>query len=161
MKLDKPNLKMGTKILYHHKHMNASWLAQLSPRPPPLTLRFLSFRGGTSGRSHRGDRRVQVLVSEAVCSRVRLRRPRHPARNPVFDLQHLQRQRPVSRLTRASSSKYHRSNINRFRVCFFLLPVCVFIVLFLFWFLLTFYFICNYFLLCCGVGVKLWVEVEG
>lgn len=60
---------------------------------------FSTFRCWTSGGSDGGDRRVQVLVSKAVCSCVRLRWPRHPARHPVFNVQHLQWQRPVSRLT--------------------------------------------------------------
>lgn len=61
-----------------------------------LFFLFFVFRCRPSCRSDRGDRRVQIFVSEAVCSRVRLRWPRHPARHPVSDLQYLQRQRPVS-----------------------------------------------------------------
>lgn len=49
-----------------------------------------------SGRPDRGDRRIPLFVPEAFCGCVRLRWPRDPAGHPVFDLQHLQRQRPVS-----------------------------------------------------------------
>lgn len=56
-----------------------------------------AFRHRASSGSHRGDRRVPLPVSKAVCGRFCLCRPRHPARNPVSNLQHLQRQRPVSR----------------------------------------------------------------
>ncbi len=71
--------------------------------PGRFSSRFSSlppcFRRWTSGRSHRGDRRVPILVSEAVRSRFRVRRARHPARHRLSHLQHLQRQRPVSLLT--------------------------------------------------------------
>lgn len=63
-----------------------------------------AFRHQASGGSHLGDRGVPLPVSEAVCGRFCLRRPRDPARNPVSDLQHLQRQRPVSRLFKTLSS---------------------------------------------------------
>lgn len=56
-----------------------------------------TFRRRTSSGSYRGDRRVPLPVSKAVCSRFCFCRPWHPARHPVSDLQHLQRQRPVSR----------------------------------------------------------------
>lgn len=62
-------------------------------------LLFSPFRRWTSGWSDGGDRRVQVPVAKAVCGRVRLRWPRHPARHRVSHLQHLQWQRPVSSLT--------------------------------------------------------------
>lgn len=61
-------------------------------------LLFSPFRRWTSGWSDGGDRRVQVPVAKAVCGRVRLRWPRHPARHRVSHLQHLQWQRPVSSL---------------------------------------------------------------
>lgn len=62
-------------------------------------LSFSPFRRWTPGWSDGGDRGVQVPVSKAVCGRVRLRWPRHPARHRVSHLQHLQWQCPVSSLT--------------------------------------------------------------
>lgn len=67
--------------------------------PQPLLCLFLSSspcRCRASGRPDRGDRGVPLFVPEAFRGRVCLRRPRDPAGHLVLDLQHLQRQRPVS-----------------------------------------------------------------
>lgn len=71
-------------------------IATLTMPQPLLSLSLcLLYRCRASGRPDRGDRRIPLFVPEAFRSCVCLRWPWHPAGNPVFDVQHLQRQRPV------------------------------------------------------------------